>query len=78
MVESIVKHLYAPRQTTHKNLTADEKTFASPLLCLEEEEMEIRPWPFMRSYRLNETTEPQQQPPIEEKSTKENSSLTDQ
>jgi len=29
MIESIAKHPYAPRQTTRKNLEADEKTLQS-------------------------------------------------
>jgi len=39
--------------------------------------MKIQPPPFMRSYQSNETAEPQQQPPIEEKSIKGDSSSTD-
>ena len=45
-------------------------------LALEEKEMKIRPQLFMRFYWLNETAELQQQPPIEEKSTKGDSSST--
>ena len=45
--------------------------------ALEEEEMEIRPQLFLRSYRLNETAESQHQPPIEKKSTKRDSSSSD-
>ena len=39
--------------------------------------MVIRPSPFIRSYRSNETAKQHQQPPIEEQSTKRDSSLTD-
>jgi len=44
---------------------------------LKEEEMEIRPLPVMRSYQSNKTTKPQQQTPIEEKSTKGDPSSID-
>ena len=46
-------------------------------LDLEEEETEIRLPPVMRSYRSNKIAETQQQTPIEEKSTKGDSSSTD-
>jgi len=46
-------------------------------LALEEEEIEIRPRTFMRSYQSNETTELQKQPPIEEPSTQKDPSLID-
>jgi len=45
--------------------------------ALEEEEMENRPRPFMRSYQSNKTAEPHQQPLIEEQPTKGDSSSTD-
>ena len=41
---------------------------------LEEEEMENRPRLFMRIYQSNKTTEKPQQPPVEEQSTKRDSS----
>ena len=46
-------------------------------LALEEEEMKIRPRPFIRSYRSNKTKELQQQLPIEDPSTQEDSLLID-
>ena len=64
MVESITKHPYVPRQTTYKNVEIQTHS-----LTLKEEEIEIRPRMFMRSYQSNETTELQKQPPIEEPST---------
>ena len=54
-----------------------KRLLQSRSLALEEEEMEIRPRPFMRSYWSNETAEPYQQPSIEEKSTQEDASLID-
>ena len=41
---------------------------------LKEEEIENQPPPFMRFYRPNETAKPHQQPPVEERSTKRESS----
>ena len=41
---------------------------------LEEDEMENQPRLFMRFYQSNETAKPHQQPPVEEQSTKRDSS----
>jgi len=46
-------------------------------LTLEAEEMVIRPSSFMRSYQSNKITEQHQQSPIEEQSTKRDSSSID-
>jgi len=46
-------------------------------LDLEAEEMVIQPPPLERSYRPNETTKQNQQPPIEDQSTKRDPSSTD-
>ena len=43
--------------------TADKKRHEE---LFEEEEIENRPWPFMRFYRSNEIAKPYQQPPVEE------------
>jgi len=42
--------------------------------ALAEEEMKNRPRPFMRSHQSNKTAEQYQQPPVEEQSTKRDSS----
>ena len=69
MVESIAKHLYAPRQATYKTWRRMKRLLQAYSLALKEEEMEIQPTPGMSSYQSNKTAELQQQIPIEEKST---------
>jgi len=73
MVESISKHLYVPRQTTYKTWRRMRRLLQARNLALEEEEMENRSRPFMRSHQSNKTTEQHQQPLVEEQSIKRDS-----
>ena len=77
MVGSISKHPSVPRQITYKNVERMKRLLRTHSLALEEEEMEIRSPPIMRSYRSNKTAESQQQTLIEKKSTKGDPSSID-
>jgi len=88
MVESIAKRPYVPRNQLQnfrmyqgkppiRMWRRMKRLLQAHSLVLEAEKMEIRSPPVTRSYRSNKTVEQHQQPPIEEPSTQEDSSLID-